>query len=130
MKVGARKLRGKSTKVVAKRVVKKAKAIQTVQSLREGFKKASKLNPFPYFRYSNVSVSDVSNEKFPEMVQITAGPAKYRHLMGKKYVNPTFAMMAINEAQAETLIGKGRKSVESELVSAGLIPFETVSDDE
>lgn len=107
----------------AKKVSKKAKSIETVQALREGFKKASKLNPLPYFRYGNVSVSDVSNEKFPEMVQITNGPAKYRHLMGKKYVNPTYAMVAIDEAQAFSLIDKGGNSVLKEMDAAGIVPL-------
>lgn len=106
-----------------KKVSKKAKSIETVQALREGFKKASKLNPLPYFRYGNVSVSDVSNEKFPEMVQITNGPAKYRHLMGKKYVNPTYAMVAIDEAQAFSLIDKGGNSVLKEMDAAGIVPL-------
>lgn len=110
-------------KVTKKKVTKKAKNIQSVQNLREGFKKASKLNPYPYFRYGNVSVSDVSNEKFPEMVQITAGPAKYRHLMGKKYVNPTYAMLAIDEAQAFSLIDKGSNSVLKEMDAAGIVPL-------
>ncbi len=110
-------------KVTKKKVTKKAKNIQSVQTLREGFKKASKLNPLPYFRYGNVSVSDVSNEKFPELVQITNGPAKYRHLMGKKYVNPTFAMVAIDEAQAFSLIDKGGNSVLKEMDAAGIVPL-------
>jgi hypothetical protein len=113
------KSRSKSVKAASK----KSKSIKAVQELRAGFKKASKLNPLPYFRYGNVSVSDISNEKFPEMVQITNGPAKYRHLMGKKYVNPTYAMVAIDEAQAYSLIGKGASTVTKELLEQGIVPL-------
>lgn len=111
-----------SSKTV-KSVSKKSKSIKAVQTFRDGFKKPTKLNPLPYFRYGNVSVSDVSNEKFPEMVQITNGPTKYRQLMGKKYVNTTFAMMAIDEAQAYSVIGKGASSVTKELLEQGIVPL-------
>ncbi len=113
----------KSRSKAVKSVSKKSKSIKAVQELREGFKKASKLNPYPYFRYANVSISDASNEKFPEMVMITAGPAKYRHLMGKKYVNPTYAMLAVDEAQAFSLIDKGSKSVLKDMDAAGIVPL-------
>ena len=108
------------TKTAKKVQTKKAKSIETVQTFRDGFKKPSKQNPYPYFRYGNVSVSDVSNDKFPEMVMITAGPSKYKGLMGKRYVNEMFAKMAIDAEQAENLIGKGKKSVEKELASIGI----------
>lgn len=108
---------------MAKKVTKKAKSIKKVTQYREGFRGPTKTNPFPYFRYGNVSISDISNEKFPEMVQITAGPAKYSYLMGKKYVNPTFAMMAVDEAQAFSLIDKGSKSVLKEMDAAGIVPL-------
>ncbi len=120
--------KSKSVKTAPKKsktVTKKAKAIKTVQAIRDGFKKGTKLNPLPYFRYGNVSVSDVSNEKFPEMVQITNGPAKYKHLIGKKYVTPAYAMVAIDEAQAYSLIGKGASAVTKELLSAGVTPMVT-----
>ena len=79
MKVGARKLRGKAT---TKTATKKAMAIKTVQTLRDGFKKGSKKNPLPHFKYLNCAISDIANEKFPEMVQITMGPTKIMELVG------------------------------------------------
>jgi hypothetical protein len=104
-------------KAVKKPAVKKVKVVSDPYA----FKAPSKTNPYPYFRYGNVSVSDVSNEKYPELVMITAGPAKYEDLMGRKYLNKEFAMKAINTEQAETLIGKGAKSVVKELISIGIM---------
>jgi hypothetical protein len=112
-----------SSKTV-KSVSKKSKSIKIVQAYRDGFKKPTKLNPLPYFRYANVSISDVSNEKFPEMVQITNGPTKYREIMGKKYVNLMYAKLAVDEIQAYSLIGKGEKSVKDEMEAAGILPLD------
>lgn len=114
MKVGARKLRGKTT-------TKKAKSIKTIQTLREGFKKGSKKNPLPHVKHNNVAISDISNEKYPEMVQITMGPAKIMdQIGGKKYVNLQYAIIAIDAAQAGALIDTGAKGVKKELMSAGI----------
>lgn len=111
-------------KKTAKAVTKKAKSIKQVVEYRDGFRGPTKNSPLPSFRYLNVTVSDISNEKFPEMVQITAGPAKYKGLYGKKFVNVSFAKIAVDEYQAESLIGKGRKSVERELVAVGITPYD------
>jgi hypothetical protein len=69
----------------------------------------------------NVTVSDVSNEKYPELVQITAGPARYSDIVGKKYLNKDYAIKAINVAQAESLIGNGAKQAADELAELGFI---------
>jgi len=114
-------------KVVAKKpVVKKAKVVTDPYA----FKNPSKTNPYPYFRYSNVSVSDVSNEKYPELVMITAGPTRYESIIGKKYINKDFAIRAINAEQAENLIGKGKKAVDKELDSIGLLPMDVAPETE
>lgn len=112
-----------AVKKVTKKAVAKKPAVKKAKVVTDpyAFKAPSKTNPYPYFRYGNVSISDVSNEKYPELVMITAGPAKYEDLMGKKYINKEFAMKAINAEQAESLIGKGAKSVVKELVSIGII---------
>jgi len=115
MKVGARKLRGKST-------TKKAKSIQT---LREGYKEGSKKNPLPHFKYLNCAISDIANEKFPEMVQITMGPAKIMNEIGnKRYVNESFAKLAIDEVHGFNIVDKGIKGVEAELASIGILTIE------
>ncbi len=112
-----------AVKKVTKKAVAKKPAVKKTKVVTDpyAFKAPSKTNPYPYFRYGNVSVSDVSNEKYPELVMITAGPAKYGHLMGRKYINKEFAIKAINAEQAETLIGKGAKSVVKELISIGMM---------
>jgi hypothetical protein len=126
----------KATKKVVKKVTKKAvakkPAVKKAKVVTDpyAFKAPSKTNPYPYFRYSNVSVSDVSNEKYPELVMITAGPTRYEALMGKKYINKDFAIRAINAEQAENLIGKGKKAVDKELDSIGLLPMDVAPETE
>jgi hypothetical protein len=122
----------KATKKVVKKAVAKKPAVKKSKVVTDpyAFKAPSKTNPYPYFRYSNVSVSDVSNEKYPELVMITAGPTRYEALMGKKYINKDFAIRAINAEQAENLIGKGKKAVDKELDSIGLLPMDVTPETE
>ena len=108
-------------KVVKKPATKKAKSIKTVQAIRDGFKKPSKHNPLPYLRYLNTSISDVANEKFPEMVQITAGPTKFKELFGRKYVNLQYAKMAVDTIHADCIVDRGRAAVEAELQGIGIL---------
>ena len=94
----------KTTKKVTKKAVAKKPAVKKVKAPKVvsfDFKAPNKANPLPHFRYVNVTVSDVSNEKYPELVQITAGPARYSDIVGKKYLNKDYAIKAINVAQAE-----------------------------
>jgi hypothetical protein len=122
----------KATKKVVKKAVAKKPAVKKSKVVTDpyAFKAPSKTNPYPYFRYSNVSVSDVSNEKYPELVMITAGPARYEAIIGKKYINKDFAIRAINAEQAENLIGKGKKAVDKELDSIGLLPMDVAPETE
>ena len=122
----------KATKKVVKKVVAKKPAVKKAKVVTDpyAFKNPSKTNPYPYFRYSNVSVSDVSNDKYPELVMITAGPARYEAIIGKKYINKDFAIRAINAEQAENLIGKGKKAVDKELDSIGLLPMDVAPETE
>ena len=100
---------------------KKSKSIKAVQTLRAGFKNGTKKNPLPHVKHNNVAISDVSNEKYPEMVQITLGPAKIMdQIGGKRYVNLDFAIMAIDTAQADALISTGAKGIKKELLSVGI----------
>ena len=122
----------KAVKKVTKKAVAKKPAVKKAKVVTDpyAFKNPSKTNPYPYFRYSNVSVSDVSNDKYPELVMITAGPARYEAIIGKKYINKDFAIRAINAEQAENLIGKGKKSVDKELDSIGLLPMDVAPETE
>ena len=119
-KVSTAKGKGKpaKAKVVKKTAVKKVKTPKVVSY---DFKAPNKANPLPHFRYVNVTVSDVSNEKYPELVQLTAGPSRYSDILGKKYLNKDFAIKAINLAQAESLIGNGAKQAADELAELGFI---------
>ena len=121
-----------ATKKVVKKAVAKKPAVKKSKVVTDpyAFKAPSKTNPYPYFRYSNVSVSDVSNEKYPELVMITAGPTRYEAIIGKKYINKDFAIRAINAEQAENLIGKGKKAVDKELDSIGLLPMDVAPETE
>jgi hypothetical protein len=122
----------KAVKKVTKKAVAKKPTVKKSKVVTDpyAFKAPSKTNPYPYFRYSNVSVSDVSNDKYPELVMITAGPARYEAIIGKKYINKDFAIRAINAEQAENLIGKGKKSVDKELDSIGLLPMDVAPETE
>jgi hypothetical protein len=114
----------KTTKPATKKAVAKKPAVKKVKTPKVvsfDFKAPNKANPLPHFRYVNVTVSDVSNEKYPELVQITAGPARYSDILGKKYINKDFAIKAINVAQAESLIGNGAKQAADELAELGFI---------
>jgi hypothetical protein len=112
----------KAVKKVTKKAVAKKPTVKKTKVVTDpyAFKNPSKTNPYPYFRYANVSVSDVSNEKYPELVMITAGPAKYADLVGRKYINKEFAVKAILAYQAEGLIAGGKKAVKKELLGLGI----------
>jgi hypothetical protein len=111
----------------AKPATKKAKSIKTVQMLREGFKAGSKKNPLPHIKYLNCAISDVSNEKFPEMVQITMGPAKIMDdLANRRYVNLEYARIAIDEVHGFNIVAKGLTKVADELADLGIAAVEVV----
>ena len=72
-------------------------------------------------RYKNVTVVPVENEKFPTMVMIDKAPAKIKSIMGKKFINPTKAQVAIEAALSEILIRGGARGVKKELDSIGFL---------
>jgi hypothetical protein len=72
-------------------------------------------------RYKNVVVVPADNEKFPTMVQIEKAPAKLKSIMGKKFINPIKAQVAIELLIAESLIKGGSKLVAKELDSIGFL---------
>ena len=114
----------KTAKPVTKKAVAKKPAVKKVKAPKVfsfDFKAPNKANPLPHFRYVNVTVSDISNEKYPELVQITAGPSRYSDILGKKYLNKDYAIKAINVAQAESLIGNGAKQAADELAELGFV---------
>ena len=72
-------------------------------------------------RYKNVVVLPVQHEKFPSLVKIEKAPAKIKSLIGKQYITPQKAQIAIDLLLTEKNIGKSAKAVKSELSSIGLI---------
>mgnify|MGYP003673109718 FL=1 len=72
-------------------------------------------------RYKNVVVLPVQHEKFPSLVMIEKAPAKIKSLIGKQYITPQKAQIAIDLLLTEKNIGKSAKAVKSELSSIGLI---------
>ena len=121
---GKGKVVKKTAKPVTKKAVAKKPAVKKVKAPKVvsfDFKAPNKANSLPHFRYVNVTVSDISNDKFPELVQLTAGPSRYSAIIGKKYLNKDFAIKAINLAQAESLIGNGAKQAADELAELGFI---------
>ena len=119
MKVGVRKLRGKATpkkatkKVAKKKVTKKAEAIAKVKA----------------FKHKRIAIEPVPHDTLTELVRITAGPEWASELLGKRYVNTTFAVMAIDAIDAERNIAKGAKYVGKEMVAAGVTPLDTAEVD-
>ena len=72
-------------------------------------------------RYKNVVVLPVQHEKFPSLVRIEKAPAKIKSLIGKQYITPQKAQIAIDLLLTEKNIGKSAKAVKSELSSIGVI---------
>ena len=72
-------------------------------------------------RYKNVVVLPVEHAKFPSLVRIEKAPAKIKSLIGKQYITPQKAQVAIETALAEKLIGNSAKAVKKELQSIGVI---------
>lgn len=58
-------------------------------------------------RYNNVRIENTPSSSLQEMVTITKGPKYSKPLWGKKFVNLTKAVKAIDVVQAENLIDKG-----------------------
>ena len=112
---------------MSKKVTKKAKSIAIVQGIREGFKAGSKKNPLPHVKYLNCAISDVANEKFPEMVQITLGPARIMdELKGRRYITLQHAMVAIDEIHGYNIVDKGFTKVAEELAELGLVAVASI----
>jgi hypothetical protein len=110
-----------------KRATPRATAMAKIKELREGFRTGTKKNPLPHFKYLNCAVSDVSSEKFPEMVQITLGPAKIMSVIGnKRYVNEHYAKLAIDEIHGYNIVYANPKQIERELEAAGIVPMDLI----
>ena len=72
-------------------------------------------------RYSNVRIEKVPTTSFSEMVQLVKGPTSMRSIIGKKFINMTKAMLAIDNQTALNLIGKEKVRVKMEMVENGIV---------
>lgn len=96
------------------------------------YKNPDKNHSQPFFRYGGYSICMNSNEKYSEMVQIYRGPKIGKSLIGKNYVNHSFAIKAIDTFKTERMITKQISSVVSILESEGYdvdAALEAVSND-
>ena len=91
------------------------------------FNKPNKNHPRPFLRYSNVSIMEAGNEKYPTMVTIHRAPAWGRSLVGKNYITTEHAIKAISIFQAENIISKLAKTAKEDLMELGLAGTENYS---
>jgi hypothetical protein len=74
-----------------------------------------------YFtKHSNFRIELFPHEKFGEMVIITKGPSFGKELFGKKFINYSKAVIAIDVICADKLISKGAKEAREEMMELGL----------
>ena len=66
-------------------------------------------------KYKNIIIENTPSEKFPELVTMTKTPKSKDIFLGRKYINITKAITAIDQHLAEELILKGGKRVKEEL---------------
>jgi hypothetical protein len=83
------------------------------------YKKPDKNHSEPFFRYGGFSISMNSTEKYPNMVRISRGPKNGSDLIGRNYVNHTFATKVIDTFKTERLIKKQFSTVVSVLDAEG-----------
>ena len=67
-------------------------------------------------KYKNIIIENTPTETFPELVTLVKTPKNKSTFMGRKYINITKAMTAIDSFIAEELIARGGSKVKEELV--------------
>jgi len=67
-------------------------------------------------KYKNIIIEYTPTETFPELVTLTKTPKNKSTFMGRKYINISKAMAAIDTFVAEELIARGGSKVKEELV--------------
>ena len=72
-------------------------------------------------RYSNVRIEEIPTDKFPTMVHLSKGPAKLKTLIGRKFISLEKAVLAIDVAVAESLIGGEKLKAKLEMVENGIV---------
>ena len=71
--------------------------------------------------YNNVRIEEISSEKFPDMVQLSKGPAKLKSVIGRKFISLEKAVLAIDVAVVESLIGGEKLKAKLEMVESGIV---------
>jgi hypothetical protein len=66
-------------------------------------------------KYKNIIIESTPTESFPELVTLTKTPKNKKAFLGRKYINMTKAITAIDTYIAEELIGRGSTKVREEL---------------
>ena len=77
-------------------------------------------------RYSNMRIEEIPSEKFPSMVQITKGPSRLRNVIGKKFISLEKAVLAIDEASAESMVNKEKWVAVREINFSGIRAFDEI----
>ncbi len=98
-------------KTATKAVTKKAKAIAKVKA----------------FKHKRVTLEPIGTESLPDMVFVASAPAWASELVGKRYANAGYAIAQIEALDSEKVIAKGKKSVEKEMVAAGVTPLDNTN---
>jgi hypothetical protein len=71
--------------------------------------------------YNNIRIEETPSEKFPMMVQLSKGTAKLKPLIGRKFISLEKAVLAIDVAVAESLIGGEKLKAKLEMVESGIV---------
>jgi len=66
-------------------------------------------------KYKNILIESTPSDAFPELVTLTKTPKNKKIFLGRKYINMTKAITAIDTYIAEELIGRGSTKVREEL---------------
>jgi hypothetical protein len=66
-------------------------------------------------KYKNIIIESTPTESFPELVTLTKTPKNKKIFLGRKYINLTKAITAIDTYITEELISKGGTKVKEEL---------------
>ena len=66
-------------------------------------------------KYKNIIIESTPTEAFPELVTLTKTPKNKKAFLGRKYINLTKAITAIDTYIAEELITRGSTKVREEL---------------
>lgn len=94
------------------------------------FKNPNKNNPVPFFKHQSFTVYKSETEKYPEMVEIAKGPKWGKELLGKKYLNLHYALVAIDTVSIENKIAGDKKSAVKGLESEGFEVDASLESDE